>query len=149
MSKLFLLEDDFSLIQGLSFAFSRAGYELDIARTVKEAESLWQDGDYDLLILDVSLPDGSGFSFCEAVRQVSQVPILFLTASDEETSIIMGLDMGGDTISPSPSSWRFSCPGSMPCFAEAGISGSRPGNWPPAASRCICWRGGQPGTGCP
>ena len=96
MSKLFLLEDDFSLIQGLSFAFSRVGYELDIARTVKEAESLWQDGNYDLLILDVSLPDGSGFSFCETVRQVSQVPILFLTASDEETSIIMGLDMGGD-----------------------------------------------------
>lgn len=96
MGKLFLLEDDFSLIQGLSFAFSRAGYELDIARTLKEAKDLWQDGKYDLLILDVSLPDGSGFSFCETVRQVSQVPILFLTASDEETSIIMGLDMGGD-----------------------------------------------------
>lgn len=96
MRKLFLLEDDFSLIQGLSFAFQKAGYELDIARTLAEAQSLWQEGRYDLLILDVSLPDGSGFSFCEAVRRVSQVPILFLTASDEETSIIMGLDMGGD-----------------------------------------------------
>lgn len=96
MPKLFLLEDDFSLIQGLSFAFQKAGYELDIARTLAEAQSLWQEGRYDLLILDVSLPDGSGFSFCEKVRQISQVPILFLTASDEETSIIMGLDMGGD-----------------------------------------------------
>lgn len=54
------------------------------------------DGKYDLLVLDVSLPDGTGFEFCKRVRQVSKVPIIFLTASDEETSIIMGLDMGGD-----------------------------------------------------
>ena len=96
MSKLFLLEDDLSLINGLSFAFQKAGHDLDIARTLQEAENLWQEGKYDLLILDVSLPDGSGFSFCEAIRQASQVPIIFLTASDAETSIIMGLDMGGD-----------------------------------------------------
>ncbi len=96
MSKLFLLEDDLSLINGLSFAFQKAGYDLDIARTLQEAENLWQEGKYDLLILDVSLPDGSGFSFCETIRQASQVPIIFLTASDAETSIIMGLDIGGD-----------------------------------------------------
>lgn len=96
MSKLFLLEDDLSLINGLSFAFQKAGYDLDIARTLQEAETLWQEGKYDLLVLDVSLPDGSGFAFCEKIRQISQVPIIFLTASDAETSIIMGLDIGGD-----------------------------------------------------
>lgn len=96
MSKLMLLEDDLSLINGLSFAFQKAGYELDVARTLREAGSLWQEGAYDLLVLDVSLPDGSGFTFCEQARQTSQVPILFLTASDTETSIIMGLDIGGD-----------------------------------------------------
>lgn len=96
MSKLLLLEDDLSLINGLSFAFQKAGHTPDIARTLQEAESLWQEGKYDLLVLDVSLPDGSGFTFCEKVRQTSQVPILFLTASDAETSIIMGLDIGGD-----------------------------------------------------
>lgn len=96
MDKLFLLEDDLSLIGGLSFAFQKAGYDLDIARTLQEAEPLWQEGKYDLLVLDVSLPDGSGFEFCQKVRQTSQVPIIFLTASDAETSIIMGLDMGGD-----------------------------------------------------
>lgn len=96
MSKLLLLEDDLSLITGLSFAFQRAGHALDVARTLLEAEALWQEGKYDLLVLDVSLPDGSGFSFCEHVRQTSQVPIIFLTASDAETDIIMGLDMGGD-----------------------------------------------------
>lgn len=96
MSRLFLLEDDISLIQGLTFAFQKQGYILDIARTVKEAEEIWQEGKYDLLVLDVSLPDGSGFSFCEKVRRISKVPIIFLTASDEETSMIMGLDIGGD-----------------------------------------------------
>ena len=96
MSKLLLLEDDLSLINGLSFAFQKAGHELDIARTLREAEALWQEGKYDLLVLDVSLPDGSGFEFCKKVRQTSQVPIIFLTASDTETSIIMGLDIGGD-----------------------------------------------------
>lgn len=96
MNKILLLEDDLSLINGLSFAFAKQGFALDIARTLKEAEDLWADDKYDLLVLDVSLPDGSGFEFCKKVRRVSKVPVVFLTASDEETSIIMGLDMGGD-----------------------------------------------------
>ena len=96
MSKLLLLEDDLSLINGLSFALQRAGHELDIACTIQEAEDLWKQAEYDLLVLDISLPDGSGFTFCEEVRRISQVPIIFLTASDTETSIIMGLDIGGD-----------------------------------------------------
>lgn len=96
MSRILLLEDDLSLNNGLSFAFKKQGYELTIARTLKEAEMLWGDDKYELLVLDVSLPDGTGFEFCEKVRQVSKVPIIFLTASDEEMSIIMGLDIGGD-----------------------------------------------------
>ena len=96
MKRLFLLEDDLSLINGLSFAFKKQGFELDIARTLGEADALWTDGKYDLLVLDVSLPDGSGFEFCKKVRMVSKVPIIFLTASDEEINIIMGLDIGGD-----------------------------------------------------
>ncbi|MUG24550.1 response regulator [Paenibacillus macerans] len=96
MNKLLLLEDDLSLIDGLSYSLNKQGYDLDIARTVKEAEVLFADGRYDLLILDVTLPDGSGFEVCRKVRQVSKVPIVFLTASDEEVSMVMGLDMGGD-----------------------------------------------------
>ena len=96
MSRILLLEDDLSLVNGLSFAFQKQGYELDVARTLREAGALWKDGKYDLLVLDVSLPDGSGFTFCEKVRQSSKVPIIFLTASDEEVNIIMGLDMGAD-----------------------------------------------------
>lgn len=96
MSKILLLEDDLSLINGLSFAFKKQGFELTVARTLREADELWGEGKYDLLVLDVSLPDGTGFEFCKKVRQVSKVPIIFLTASDEEVNIIMGLDIGGD-----------------------------------------------------
>ncbi len=96
MSKILLLEDDLSLINGLSFALLKAGHEISVARTLLDAGGLWEEGGYDLLVLDVSLPDGSGFAFCEKVRQTSQVPIIFLTASDEEVSVIMGLDIGGD-----------------------------------------------------
>lgn len=96
MSKILLLEDDLSLINGLSFAFRKQGFELAVARTLQEANELWGEGKYDLLVLDVSLPDGTGFDFCEKVRQASKVPIIFLTASDEEMNIIMGLDIGGD-----------------------------------------------------
>ena len=96
MKRLLLLEDDLSLMNGLSFAFRKQGFELDAARTLKEAGALWADGKYDLLVLDVSLPDGSGFEFCRRVRLTSKIPIIFLTASDEEINIIMGLDIGGD-----------------------------------------------------
>ena len=96
MKRLFLLEDDLSLVNGLSVVFKKQGFELDVARTLGEADVLWTDGKYDLLVLDVSLPDGSGFEFCKKVRLTSKVPIIFLTASDEEMSIIMGLDIGGD-----------------------------------------------------
>lgn len=96
MSNILLLEDDLSLLNGLSFAFRKQGFELSVARTLKEADSLWADGKYDLLVLDVALPDGTGFEFCQKVRQASKVPIIFLTAADEEMNIIMGLDIGGD-----------------------------------------------------
>ena len=70
MSKILLLEDDLSLINGLSFAFRKQGFELAVVRTLKEANELWGEGKYDLLVLDVSLPDGTGYEFCKKVRQV-------------------------------------------------------------------------------
>ena len=96
MKRIFFAEDDLSLINGLSFAIKKQGYEIDVARTGLEAEKLWMNGKYDLVILDVTLPDGSGYDICKKIRKVSKVPIMFLTAADEETDIIMGLDIGGD-----------------------------------------------------
>ncbi len=96
MNRILLLEDDLSLVNGMSFALRKADYEVEVARTVREAEDKWADGSYDLLILDISLPDGSGFEICRKVRLTSKVPIIFLTARDEEIDIIMGLDIGAD-----------------------------------------------------
>lgn len=98
MDRLLLLEDDLSLIDGLKYSLEKNGFALEVVRTVREAEAvLAGKQEYDLLILDVTLPDGTGFEVCESVRRSgSNVPILFLTAADEETSIIRGLDGGGD-----------------------------------------------------
>ena len=96
MKQILLVEDDLSLINGLSFAIKKQGYEIVVVRTSAETDAIWEDGKFDLIILDVSLPDGSGFDICSKIRQTSKVPILFLTAADEETDIIMGLDIGGD-----------------------------------------------------
>ena len=96
MKQIFFVEDDLSLIGGLSFALKKQGYEVTVARTLAQAQALWAEGHYDLVILDVSLPDGSGYDLCREIRKTSRVPVIFLTAADEETDIIMGLDMGGD-----------------------------------------------------
>lgn len=102
MKRIFFVEDDLSLISGLSFAMKKQGYEIDVARTSLEADTLWKNGVYDLVILDVSLPDGSGFDLCKKIRQSSKVPIMFLTAADEETDMIMGFDIGADDYMTKP-----------------------------------------------
>lgn len=96
MKRIFFVEDDASLRSGLTFALEKQGYAVTAASTQSEAESLWQTDTFDLVILDVSLPDGSGYDLCRKIRQTSQVPLIFLTAADEETEVIMGLDLGGD-----------------------------------------------------
>ena len=119
MKHIFFVEDDLSLINGLSFAIKKQGYELTIARTSVEAEQLWENGNYDLVILDVTLPDGSGFDLCRKIRTTSKVPIMFLTAADEETDIIMGLDIGGDDYMTKPFKLAVFLSESMPCCAGA------------------------------
>ena len=96
MNNILYVEDDLSLIDGLKYPLETWGYMIDISRTVKEALTLFKQSQYDLLLLDVTLPDGTGFDICREVRKLSTVPIIFLTASDEEISIVRGLDMGGD-----------------------------------------------------
>ncbi len=98
MQKLLLLEDDISLIDGLTYSLRKNGFEIEVARTIKEAEKLViENTGFDLFLFDVTLPDGNGITLCEKLRgSGNQIPIIFLTASDEETSVIRGLDCGGD-----------------------------------------------------
>lgn len=95
--KILLLEDDVSLIDGLMYSLGKNGYTIDVAQTVRKAYELLQQETYSLLLLDVTLPDGSGMDVCSFVRgQGNQVPIIFLTALDEEVNVIRGLDSGAD-----------------------------------------------------
>ena len=96
MNNILMVEDDPSLIEGLEFSLHKNGFRVDVARTVQEAVSKFLKLRYDLLLLDLTLPDGNGFEICKKARQTSSVPIIFLTASDEEVNIVMGLDLGGD-----------------------------------------------------
>lgn len=96
MNNILLVEDDLSLIEGLEFSLHKNGFQVDVVRTVQEAFSQLSKLRYDLLLLDLTLPDGTGFEICKKARQTSSVPIIFLTASDEEVNIVMALDMGGD-----------------------------------------------------
>lgn len=98
MQKLLLLEDDISLVDGLTYSLGKNGFEVEVVRTIKEAENvLAVRKNFALFLFDVTLPDGNGFGLCEKLRGAgNQTPIIFLTASDEETSVIRGLDCGGD-----------------------------------------------------
>ncbi|AFA49773.1 response regulator transcription factor [Acetobacterium woodii] len=96
MNRILLVEDDLSLIDGLEFSLNKNGFQVDTVRTIKAAFGQLSKVEYDLLLLDLTLPDGTGFDICKHVREYSMMPIIFLTASDEEVNIVMGLDMGGD-----------------------------------------------------
>ena len=96
MQKILYVEDDLSLIDGLKYTLENSGYFVDNARTASEALARFKQDTYDLLLLDVTLPDGTGFDVCKEVRAISTIPIIFLTASDQEISIVRGLDIGAD-----------------------------------------------------
>ena len=103
MARLLLLEDDQSLIDGLVYALTKEGFALDVAMTVREARAQLAAQAYDLLLLDQTLPDGSGLALCEEVRAGGNaVPIIFLTAMDEEIQVIRALDAGGDNYITKP-----------------------------------------------
>ncbi len=72
MKKILLVEDDLSLIEGLKFSLSKHHFEVTVARTVQEARGRYHDGIYDLVILDLMLPDGSGFDICKIYHQALQ-----------------------------------------------------------------------------
>lgn len=95
-NRILLVEDDTSLIDGLEYTLVKNSFDVRVAQTVQEALALFDHDTFDLLLLDLTLPDGTSFDICRSVRRHSEVPIIFLTASDEEVNVVMGLDIGGD-----------------------------------------------------
>lgn len=96
MNKILLVEDDLALAMGIEYSLKAEGYIVDVSHEVKTSKTLIVENNYDLIILDVMLPDGNGFQLCEYIRQDNNTPVIFLTAQDEEVNIVMGLELGGD-----------------------------------------------------
>lgn len=94
--EVFILEDDAAIGMGLSYALENEGYQTTIATTVGEALKLAKEKAFSLYILDLTLPDGSGYDVCKAIRQKTDAPVLFLTAYDDEVNVVMGLELGAD-----------------------------------------------------
>ncbi|MCR8641229.1 response regulator transcription factor [Paenibacillus sp. N1-5-1-14] len=96
MTQLLLLEDDESLVLGLEFSLQAEGYQVTHAGTVEACKQALAEGEFDIAILDVTLPDGNGYEVCSYIRDFSDMPILFLTAMDDEVNVVLGLDIGAD-----------------------------------------------------
>ena len=94
--KLLLLEDDGAIRTGLAYSLENEGYAVLAAKTVKEALELICREEIDFYILDLTLPDGSGYDVCRKIKEKGNYPVIFLTAFDDEANAVMGLELGAD-----------------------------------------------------
>ena len=94
--KLFLLEDDDAIGMGLKYSLEKEGYDVVHMKTKAEAQDDFSTNTYDICILDINLPDGNGYDVCKFIKEREDVPVIFLTASDAEVNVVMGLEMGAD-----------------------------------------------------
>ena len=93
---IFLLEDDEAIGIGLTYSLENAGYNVTLAKSVKEAEKIIDEKEFSLYILDLTLPDGSGYDVCKRIKAKGDLPVIFLTAYDDEVNVIMGFELGAD-----------------------------------------------------
>lgn len=93
---LLLVEDNESIILGLEYLLKEEGYIYAIARTFEEATIFFGQQNFDLVLLDITLPDGNGFELCKQFKKIQDIPIIFLTAKEEEKDVVQGFDMGAD-----------------------------------------------------
>lgn len=96
MTKILLVEDDGQIASYLGELLRAEGFDTQIAGSKKEASECLLIQAFDLVLLDVSLPDGNGFSICAEIKKEYEIPVIFLTASGDEYSVVAGLDMGAD-----------------------------------------------------
>lgn len=96
MRKILLVEDNDTIIMGLKYSLEQENFEVDTAKNIVTAKSKIKKQEYDLYLLDIALPDGEGYEICKTIKEKENLPVIFLTAKDEETDIVQGLDMGAD-----------------------------------------------------
>lgn len=93
---IFLLEYDEAIGIGLTYSLENEGYNVTLAKSVKEAEKIIDEKEFSLYILDLTLPDGSGYDVCKRIKAKGDLPVIFLTAYDDEVNVIMGFELGAD-----------------------------------------------------
>lgn len=96
MAHILLVEDDSKIVENLTAFLQKEGFEITAAAGQKAAVNAVSQSSFDLVLLDISLSDGNGFAVCSYVKQNTAVPVIFLTASGDEYSVVSGLDMGAD-----------------------------------------------------
>lgn len=106
MYNIFVIEDDRELNEGICYALEKEGYSTIKAYSLKEARDLYLKEKADLVLLDVNLPDGEGFSFCRWIKGQCDIPVLFLTARDLEEDALMGYELGAEDYITKPFSMK-------------------------------------------
>lgn len=96
MIKILFVEDDLPLALGMEYTLRQEGFDVVHAKSLSEAREKYRNNEFNIILLDVMLPDGTGYELCKEIRENSEIPIIFMTACDEEGNVVMGLDMGGD-----------------------------------------------------
>lgn len=96
MKRVLLVEDDNAISMGLSYSLKQEGYEVEVHSTASSAMKAVSQSCFDLAVLDLSLPDGSGYDVCRFIKENRDTQVIFLTVCDDEMNVVMGLDMGAD-----------------------------------------------------
>lgn len=96
MISVLMIEDDSAISFAVKYALEKEGFNIDICNDLEKSRNSIKDKKYNIILLDVMLPDGNGYGFCREIREVQDTPIIFLSACDEEVNVVMGLDIGGD-----------------------------------------------------
>lgn len=96
MTRIFLVEDDKAIAKNLTLLLRSEGFTVSHAATRGEASAMLVGNLFDLALVDIALPDGNGFTVCTEIKERYQIPVLFLTASGDEASVVTGLNMGAD-----------------------------------------------------
>lgn len=95
METIILVEDNEIILNGLALSLDQEGYNIIKASSKKEALNKINDS-INLVILDITLPDGDGFEICKKIKEIKDIPVIFLTAKDEEKDVVQGLELGAD-----------------------------------------------------
>ena len=96
MTKILLVEDDKNIAITISYYLQQEGFTINTAKTVKEGIEKIKNNEYDLMLLDINLPDGTGYALYQEMKNIQEIPTIFLTALDEEKDIVKGFDLGAD-----------------------------------------------------